>query len=66
VKGLFDLPSRMKLPRFPTALSTKCTYTGRNGMSLSIAVKGKNKDDIGLIAFWKNEMTGLLRAKRGL
>jgi putative ABC transport system permease protein len=39
-------------------------YTGRNGIEPSIAVKGKT-DDIGLIAL-ENEMTGLLRAKRGL
>jgi UDP-N-acetylmuramoyl-L-alanyl-D-glutamate--2,6-diaminopimelate ligase len=39
-------------------------YTGRNGLEPTIAAKGKDTD-IGLVAL-ENEMTGLMRAKRGL
>ena len=39
-------------------------YTGRNGLEPTIAAKGM-ESDIGLVAL-ENEMTGLMRAKRGL
>jgi putative ABC transport system permease protein len=39
-------------------------YTGRNGLEPTIAAKGL-ETDIGLVAL-ENELTGLMRAKRGL
>lgn len=63
-EGLFDLPSKDEACLIPYGAFNKMYYTGRNGIEPLIAVKGKT-DDIGLIAL-ENEMTGLLRAKRGL
>ena len=63
-EGLFDVPSKDEACLIPYGAFTKMYYTGRNGIEPSIAVKGKT-DDIGLVAL-ENEMTGLLRAKRGL
>jgi len=63
-EGLFDLPSKDEACLIPYGAFNKMYYTGRNGIEPAIAVKGKT-DDIGLVAL-ENEMTGLLRAKRGL
>lgn len=63
-EGLFDLPSKDEACLIPYGAFTKIFYTGKNGIEPTIAVKGKD-DDIGLVAL-ENEMTGLLRAKRGL
>lgn len=63
-EGLFDLPSKDEACLVPYGAFTKMYYTGRNGLEPTIAAKGKT-DDIGLVAL-ENEMTGLLRAKRGL
>ncbi len=63
-EGLFDLPSKDEACLIPYGAFTKMYYTGRNGVEPSIAVKG-NAEDIGLVGL-ENEMTGLLRAKRGL
>jgi putative ABC transport system permease protein len=63
-EGLFDLPSKDEACLIPYGAFKKMYYTGRNGIEPSIAVKGK-VDDIGLVGL-ENEMTGLLRAKRGL
>jgi len=63
-EGLFDTPSKDQACLIPYGAFSKMYYTGRNGMEPTIAVKGM-EEDIGLIAL-ENEMTGLLRAKRGL
>lgn len=63
-EGLFDLPSKDTACLIPYGSFNKMYYTGRNGIEPSIAVKGR-VDDIGLVGL-ENEMTGLLRAKRGL
>jgi putative ABC transport system permease protein len=63
-EGLFDLPSKDEACLIPYGSFTKIFYTGKNGIEPTIAVKGKD-DDIGLVAL-ENEMTGLMRAKRGL
>lgn len=63
-EGLFDLPSKDEACLIPYGAFTKAFYTGKNGIEPTIAAKG-NEDDIGLVAL-ENEMTGLLRAKRGL
>ena len=63
-EGLFDAPSKDEACLIPYGAFTKMYYTGRNGMEPTIAVKGK-EEDIGLVAL-ENELTGLLRAKRGL
>jgi putative ABC transport system permease protein len=63
-EGLFDLPSKDEACLIPYGAFTKMYYTGRKGVEPSIAVKG-NAEDIGLVGL-ENEMTGLLRAKRGL
>ncbi|MEB2781039.1 ABC transporter permease [Algoriphagus sp. C2-6-M1] len=63
-EGLFDTPSKDEACLIPYGAFGKMYYTGRNGMEPTIAVKGM-EEDIGLVAL-ENEMTGLLRAKRGL
>jgi len=63
-EGLFDTPSKDQACLIPYGAFSKMYYTGRNGMEPTIAVKGM-VEDIGLVAL-ENEMTGLLRAKRGL
>ncbi|HLU86703.1 MAG TPA: FtsX-like permease family protein, partial [Taishania sp.] len=63
-EGLFDAPSKDEACLIPYGAFSKMYYTGRNGMEPTIAVKGM-EEDIGLVAL-ENEMTGLLRAKRGL
>ncbi|HCH42914.1 MAG TPA: ABC transporter, partial [Algoriphagus sp.] len=63
-EGLFDLPSKDEAALIPYGAFTKLFYTGRNGIEPTIAAKGR-EEDIGLVAL-ENEMTGLLRAKRGL
>lgn len=63
-EGLFDLPSKDEACLIPYGAFTKVFYTGKNGIEPTIAAKG-NEDDIGLVAL-ENEMTGLMRAKRGL
>ncbi|MDR7129075.1 putative ABC transport system permease protein [Algoriphagus sp. 4150] len=63
-EGLFDAPSKDEACLIPYGAFNKMYYTGRNGMEPTIAVKGL-EEDIGLVAL-ENEMTGLLRAKRGL
>ncbi len=63
-EGLFDAPSKDEACIIPYGAFNKMFYTGRNGIEPSIAAKGK-EEDIGLVSL-ENEMTGLLRAKRGL
>ncbi|WP_339878561.1 ABC transporter permease [uncultured Algoriphagus sp.] len=63
-EGLFDAPSKDEACLIPYGAFSKMYYTGRNGMEPTIAVKGL-ETDIGLVTL-ENEMTGLLRAKRGL
>ncbi|PZX47066.1 ABC transporter permease [Algoriphagus chordae] len=63
-EGLFDAPSKDEACLIPYGAFSKMYYTGRNGMEPTIAVQGM-EEDIGLVAL-ENEMTGLLRAKRGL
>jgi putative ABC transport system permease protein len=63
-EGLFDLPSKDEACLIPYGSFTKMFYTGRNGIEPTISVKGQ-VEDVGLVAL-ENEMTGLLRAKRGL
>ncbi|WP_075349779.1 ABC transporter permease [Algoriphagus marinus] len=63
-EGLFDLPSKDEACLIPYGSFTKMFYTGRNGIEPTISVKGQI-EDVGLVAL-ENEMTGLLRAKRGL
>lgn len=63
-EGLFDAPSKDEACLIPYGAFNKMYYTGRNGMEPTIAVKGL-EEDIGLVSL-ENEMTGLLRAKRGL
>jgi putative ABC transport system permease protein len=63
-EGLFDLPSKDEAGLIPYGAFTKIFFTGKNGIEPTIAVKGKD-DDIGLVLL-ENEMTGLMRAKRGL
>lgn len=63
-EGLFDAPSKDEACLIPYGAFNKMYYTGRNGMEPTIAVKGM-EEDIGLVSL-ENEMTGLLRAKRGL
>ncbi|UZD24571.1 ABC transporter permease [Algoriphagus halophytocola] len=63
-EGLFDAPSKDEACIIPYGAFTKMYYTGRNGLEPTIAAKGM-EEDIGLVSL-ENEMTGLLRAKRGL
>ncbi len=63
-EGLFDAPSKDEACIIPYGAFSKMFYTGRNGVEPTIAAKGK-EDDIGLVAL-ENELTGLVRAKRGL
>lgn len=63
-EGLFNAPSKDQACLIPFGAFNKMYYTGRNGMEPTIAVKGL-VEDIGLVGL-ENEMTGLLRAKRGL
>ncbi|MEB2777749.1 ABC transporter permease [Algoriphagus sp. D3-2-R+10] len=63
-EGLFDAPSKDEACLIPYGAFSKMYYTGKNGMEPTIAVQGM-EEDIGLVAL-ENEMTGLLRAKRGL
>ncbi|MBN3582654.1 ABC transporter permease [Algoriphagus aestuarii] len=63
-EGLFDAPSKDEACIIPYGSFNKMFYTGRNGIEPTIAAKGK-EEDIGLVAL-ENELTGLVRAKRGL
>ncbi|MFN3999333.1 ABC transporter permease [Algoriphagus sp.] len=63
-EGFLDLPSKDVACLIPFGAFNKMYYTGRNGLEPTIAVKGL-ESDIGLVAL-ENELTGLLRAKRGL
>ena len=63
-EGFLDLPSKDEACLIPYGAFTKMYYTGRNGLEPTIALKGKD-EDVGLVAL-ENELTGLLRAKRGL
>ncbi|MEN2284178.1 ABC transporter permease [Algoriphagus sp. SE2] len=63
-EGLFDAPSKDEACIIPYGAFSKMFYTGRNGVEPTIAAKGK-EEDIGLVEL-ENELTGLLRAKRGL
>ncbi|MEP0712104.1 ABC transporter permease [Algoriphagus sp.] len=63
-EGLFDAPSKDEACLIPYGAFGKMYNTGRKGLEPTIAVKGM-ESDIGLVAL-ENEMTGLLRAKRGL
>ena len=63
-EGFLDLPSKDEACLIPYGAFTKMYYTGRNGLEPTIAIKGKD-EDVGLVAL-ENELTGLLRAKRGL
>lgn len=63
-EGLFDAPSKDEACIIPYGAFIKMFYTGRNGVEPTIAAKGK-EEDIGLVEL-ENELTGLIRAKRGL
>lgn len=63
-EGLFDAPSKDEACIIPYGAFSKMYYTGRNGIEPTIAAKGR-EEDIGLVAL-ENELTGLVRAKRGL
>lgn len=63
-EGFLDLPSKDDACLIPFGAFSKMYYTGRNGLEPTIAAKGKDTD-VGLVAL-ENEMTGLIRAKRGL
>jgi putative ABC transport system permease protein len=62
--GLFDIASKDDACLVPFGAFTKMYFVGKNGLELDIAIKGM-EDDIGLVVL-ENEITGLLRAKRGL
>ncbi|GGZ39997.1 ABC transporter permease [Echinicola pacifica] len=63
-EGLFDLPSKDNACLIPFGAFGKMFYMGRWGIEPTIAAKGSDSDK-GLVAL-ENEMTGLLRGKRGL
>lgn len=63
-EGIFDVPSKDEALLIPYGAFTKLFYVGKNGIQPIIAAKGLD-DDPGLVML-ENEMTGLLRAKRGL
>jgi putative ABC transport system permease protein len=63
-EGLFEIASKDEACLIPYGAFTKLYYVGQNGIEPTIAVKGKD-EDIGMLAL-ENEMTGLLRVKRGL
>lgn len=63
-EALFDTPSKDEACMIPFGAFSKIYNVGRYGLGPSIAMKGLD-DDIGMIAL-ENEVTGLLRAKRGL
>lgn len=63
-EGLFDMGSKDEACLIPYGAFGKMYYTGRNGLEPALAIKGM-EEDIGLVAL-ENELTGLLRAKRGL
>lgn len=63
-EGLFDMPSKDEACLIPYGAFNKMYYLGRWGVEPTIAAKGM-ESDIGLLAL-ENEMSGLLRAKRGL
>ena len=63
-EGFLELPSKDEACLIPYGAFSKMYYTGRNGLEPTIAAKGL-AEDVGLVAL-ENEMTGLLRAKRGL
>lgn len=63
-EGLFDAPSKDEACVIPYGAFSKMFYTGKNGIEPTIAAKGR-EEDIGLVAL-ENELTGLVRAKRGL
>lgn len=63
-EGLFDTPSKDEAILIPFGAFTKLFYVGRFGVEPTIAAKGLDEDS-DLIAL-ENEMSGLLRAKRGL
>ena len=62
--GFLDLPSKDEACLVPFGAFSKMFYTGRDGLEPTISVKGRDSD-VGLVAL-ENEMSGLLRAKRGL
>ncbi len=63
-EGLFNFASKDQSCLIPYGSFTKLYYVGQNGIEPSIAIKGK-EEDIGMLAL-ENELTGLLRIKRGL
>jgi putative ABC transport system permease protein len=63
-QGLFEIASKDDACLVPYGAFTKMYFVGKNGIEPDIAIKGKD-DDIGLVSL-ENEITGLLRAKRGL
>ncbi|WP_186758455.1 ABC transporter permease [Echinicola salinicaeni] len=63
-EGLFDLPSKDDACLIPYGAFGKMFYLGRWGIEPTIAAKGFDSDR-NLVSL-ENEMTGLLRAKRGL
>ncbi|RIW17053.1 ABC transporter permease [Algoriphagus lacus] len=62
--GVLELPSKDEACLIPYGAFTKMFNTGKNGINPTIAAKGKG-EDVGLVAL-ENELTGLMRAKRGL
>lgn len=63
-EALFDTPTKDEACMIPFGAFSKIYNVGRYGLGPSIAMKGLD-DDTGMIAL-ENEVTGLLRAKRGL
>jgi putative ABC transport system permease protein len=63
-EGFLELPSKDEACLVPYGAFSKMYYTGRDGLEPTISTKGRDSD-VGLVAL-ENEMSGLLRAKRGL
>lgn len=63
-EGLFEISSKDQSVMIPYHNFTKLFFVGKNGIEPSIVVKGL-ETDIGLVTL-ENELTGLMRAKRGL
>ena len=63
-EGIFDIASKDGACIIPYGAFTKLYYVGRNGIEPVIAAKGL-EEDLDMLAL-ENELTGLLRVKRGL
>jgi putative ABC transport system permease protein len=63
-QGLFEIASKDDACLIPYGAFSKLYFVGKDGIEPEIAIKGQD-DDTGLVSL-ENEITGLLRAKRGL